>query len=53
MNIFRRGDKVLIKYMGIDGIIIDIDGNLYSVSYMTENEEEIVEDFYKDDLMKY
>lgn len=49
----RRGDKVLIKYMGIDGIIVDIDGGLYSVSYMAENEEEIVEDFYKDDLMKY
>lgn len=49
----RRGDKVLIKYMGVNGIIIDIDSSLYSVSYMAENDKEVIEAFSKNDLIKY
>lgn len=50
---FQRGDRVIIKYMGIEGIIVDIDKTLYSVSYLDENEKEVIEAFNEDDLTIY
>lgn len=49
---FKRGDRVTIRYMGISGIIVDIDGTLYSVSYINENDREVVEAFNESDLVK-
>lgn len=49
---FRRGDKVKIKYMGIEGIIVDVDGSLYSVSYINEKDKEVIEAFNESDLQK-
>ena len=49
---FKKGDTVKIKYMGIVGIIVDIDSTLYSVSYLNENDKEIIEAFSISDLEK-
>ncbi len=50
--VFRRGDKVRIKYMDITGYVVDIDGNLYLVSYLNENDREVIEAFTNDQLEK-
>ena len=49
---FKRGDRVAIKYMGVSGIIVDIDNTLYLVSYIDENDREVVEAFNESDLIK-
>jgi len=48
----RKGDKVKIKYMGVEGIIVDIDNSIYSVSYMTESDREVIEGFTSNELEK-
>lgn len=49
---FKRGDRVKIKYMGIEGYIVSIDDSLYSVLYIDENDKEVIEAFNESDLVK-
>ena len=48
----KKGDKVIIKYMEQDAIVVETSGNTCMVSYINENDKEIVETFNIVDLKK-
>ena len=48
----KVGDRVEVLYAGIEGIVVSVSSNTCMVSYMTENDKEIVETYNKSDLRK-
>ena len=51
-NDIQRGDRVIIKYMGQEGVVVEVNGNTCIVSYMNERDQEIVETFNIEDVKK-
>ena len=49
---FNVGDQVEVIYAGIEGVVVSVDSNTCMVSYITENDKEIVETYDKSDLRK-
>ena len=48
----KVGDRVEVIYAGIEGVVVSVDSNTCMVSYITENDKEIVETYDKSDLRK-
>ena len=49
---FKVGDQVKVVYAGIEGVVVSVASNTCMVSYITEDDKEIVETYDKSDLRK-
>ncbi len=49
---FKVGDQVKVVYAGIEGVIVSVNSNICMVSYMTEDDKEVIENYDKSDLRK-
>ncbi len=49
---FDVGDRVEVIYAEIEGVVVSVDSNTCMISYMTEDDKEIIETYDKSDLRK-
>lgn len=47
-----RGDNVKVDYAGIEGVVVSVDGDEVMISYMTEDDREVVETYNISDVRK-
>ena len=48
----QRGDRVEVKYAGIEGIVVSVSGTQVMISYQNEQDKEIVETYNIKDVEK-
>ena len=51
-NTIQRGDRVRVRYAGIEGIVVIVNGRQIMISYLDEQEQEVVETYDIDDIEK-
>ena len=51
-NEISRGDRVKVNYAGIEGIVVEVNGNNIMISYMDEKDNEIVDTYDISDVSK-
>ena len=44
-NEISRGDRVRVDYAGIEGIVVEVNGNNVMISYMDESDNEVVDTY--------
>ena len=49
---FKVGDQVKVIYAEIEGVVVNVDSNICMISYITEDDKEIIETYDKSDLRK-
>ena len=49
---FKVGDQVKVIYAEIEGVVVNVDSNTCMISYITEDDKEIIETYDKSDLRK-
>ena len=49
---FKVGDQVKVIYAEIEGVVVSVDSNTCMISYMTEDDKEVIETYDKSDLRK-
>ena len=52
MNKFSVGNRVKVKYAGIEGIIVEVNSNTCMISYQNEQDKEIIETYNIADIQK-
>ena len=52
MTNIQRGDRVEVRYAGIEGIVVSVSGTQVMISYQNEQDREIVETFNIEDVEK-
>ena len=48
----QRGDRVQVRYAGIEGIVVSVNGTQVMISYQNEQDREIVETYNIEDVEK-
>ena len=48
----QRGDRVQVRYAGIEGIVVSVDNRQVMISYQNEQDKEIVETYNIEDVEK-
>ena len=48
----QRGDRVEVRYAGIEGIVVSVSGTQVMISYQNEQDREIVETYNIEDVEK-
>lgn len=48
----QQGDRVQVRYAGIEGIVVSVNGNFVMISYQDEQDHEIVKEFMLEDVEK-
>ena len=48
----QRGDRVQVRYAGIEGIVVSVNGTQVMISYQNEQDREIVETYNIADVKK-
>ena len=47
-----RGDRVKVNYAGIEGVVVSVEGDEVMISYMTEDDREVIETYSISDVRK-
>ena len=47
-----RGDRVKVNYAGIEGAVVSVEGDEVMISYMTEDDREVIETYSISDVRK-
>lgn len=47
-----RGDRVKVNYAGIEGVVVSIEGDEVIISYITEDDREVIEIYSISDVRK-
>ena len=51
-NEIKIGERVRVKYAGIEGIVVSVDSKQVMISYQNEQDREIVETYSIEDVEK-